>query len=43
MNSSQKWINCEADFANIDDFLLKNWIELNRLKIDSTSTLPNDF
>ena len=27
MNSSQKWINCEADFANIDGFLLKNWME----------------
>ncbi|MEO2059181.1 MAG: DUF2851 family protein [Mesonia sp.] len=27
MSASQKWINCEADFANIDDFLLKNWME----------------
>ena len=27
MNASQKWINCEADFAKIDDFLLKSWME----------------
>lgn len=22
-----KWINCESDFANIDDFILNNWLE----------------
>ena len=22
-----KWINCENDFASIDDFVLKNWLE----------------
>ncbi|RZW41012.1 MAG: DUF2851 family protein, partial [Flavobacteriaceae bacterium] len=23
----QKWINCENDFAGVDDFLLRNWME----------------
>ena len=22
-----KWINCENDFANVDDFVLENWLE----------------
>lgn len=25
--SSHKWINCESDFANIDEFLMNNWLE----------------
>lgn len=27
MNSPQKWINCENDFGDVDDFLLQNWLE----------------
>lgn len=26
-SNSQKWINCEADFAGIDEFILNNWLE----------------
>ena len=26
-SNSSKWINCENDFPDIDDFLLKNWLE----------------
>ncbi len=26
-NKSQKWINCENEFATIDDFVLENWME----------------
>lgn len=26
-NKTQKWINCESDFAQVDDFLLNNWLE----------------
>lgn len=25
--SSNRWINCENDFAEVDDFLLDNWLE----------------
>jgi len=27
MNNSQNWINCETDFANVDDFIIQNWLE----------------
>ncbi len=27
MNNSQDWINCETDFANVDDFIIQNWLE----------------
>ena len=27
INNSQKWINCENDFADVDEFLLQNWLE----------------
>lgn len=41
---SKSWINCEADFSDIDDFLLNNWLErlfIERLerKSDDISTL----
>ncbi len=26
-SKTQKWINCENDFAQVDDFLLNNWLE----------------
>jgi len=26
-NKTQKWINCESDFNQVDDFLLNNWLE----------------
>jgi hypothetical protein len=26
-SKQNKWINCEHDFAEVDDFLLKNWLE----------------
>ncbi|GAB1858127.1 DUF2851 family protein [Flavobacteriaceae bacterium MHTCC 0001] len=26
-NSHQNWINCENDFAEIDDFVISNWLE----------------
>ncbi|PNW27375.1 DUF2851 family protein [Formosa algae] len=26
-SKSQKWINCEQDFASVDDFVLQNWLE----------------
>ncbi len=26
-SKSHKWINCENDFARVDEFLLKNWLE----------------
>lgn len=25
--SSHKWINCELDFAEVDDFVISNWLE----------------
>lgn len=25
--SSQRWINCENDFKDVDDFLVENWLE----------------
>lgn len=25
--NKNKWINCEHDFANVDDFVLNNWLE----------------
>lgn len=25
--SPHKWINCESDFAEVDDFLMNNWLE----------------
>ncbi|WP_299395871.1 DUF2851 family protein [uncultured Gelidibacter sp.] len=34
-----KWINCESDFADVDDFLLQNWLErlyIERLERKST-------
>ncbi|MCB0462962.1 MAG: DUF2851 family protein [Flavobacteriaceae bacterium] len=27
MNNSHNWINCETDFANVDDFIAQNWLE----------------
>ncbi|WP_299780136.1 DUF2851 family protein [uncultured Formosa sp.] len=26
-SKTQKWINCEQDFATVDDFVLQNWLE----------------
>jgi len=26
-SKKQKWINCENDFAEVDDFVIKNWLE----------------
>lgn len=26
-NKSEKWINCETDFCNSDDFIINNWLE----------------
>jgi len=26
-SKSQKWINCEHDFASVDDFIASNWLE----------------
>ena len=26
-SKSQKWINCENDFATVDDFVIQNWLE----------------
>ena len=26
-SKSQKWINCENDFANVDAFVIQNWLE----------------
>tara|TARA_R110002049_G_scaffold116110_1_gene268448 strand:- start:7656 stop:8927 length:1272 start_codon:yes stop_codon:yes gene_type:complete len=26
-SKSQKWINCEADFTEVDDFKIQNWLE----------------
>ena len=26
-SNSQKWINCENDFATVDDFIVQNWLE----------------
>jgi len=26
-SKSQKWINCENDFATVDDFIIQNWLE----------------
>ncbi len=26
-SKEQKWINCEGEFATIDDFILENWLE----------------
>jgi hypothetical protein len=37
---SQSWINCETDFASVDDFLLYNWLErlyVERLERKSNS------
>ena len=27
MSSQNKWINCEADFSEVDDFVIENWFE----------------
>jgi len=27
LSNHHKWINCENDFANVDDFILSNWLE----------------
>lgn len=26
-STTKKWINCEEDFAGVDDFILQNWLE----------------
>jgi hypothetical protein len=26
-SKTQKWINCENDFASVDDFIVQNWLE----------------
>ena len=26
-NNSKKWINCESDFGEVDDFIIQNWLE----------------
>ena len=26
-SKSQKWINCENDFSNVDNFVIQNWLE----------------
>ncbi len=46
-SKSQKWINCENDFYQVDDFILKNWLErlyLERLerKTESINQLLAD-
>ena len=38
LNNSGNWINCENDFANVDDFVIQNWLErlyLERLEAKS--------
>lgn len=27
MSSQNKWINCESDFAEVDNFVIENWLE----------------
>jgi hypothetical protein len=27
VNNAQKWINCEIDFARVNDFIIQNWLE----------------
>ncbi|RED48282.1 DUF2851 family protein [Seonamhaeicola aphaedonensis] len=36
-----KWINCESDFANIDDFILYNWLE--RMYFERLERKANDI
>ncbi|WP_159021411.1 DUF2851 family protein [Formosa sp. L2A11] len=51
-SKAQKWINCESDFASVDDFVLQNWLErlfFERLERKSSqiemllSTSKNDW
>lgn len=37
--SPHKWINCESDFAEVDDFLMTNWLE--RLYIERLERKSN--
>ena len=38
---SKSWINCDGNFAEVDDFLLSNWIE--RLYIERLQRKSNDI
>lgn len=44
-SKSQKWINCEHDFASVDNFIIENWLErlyferLERKAVDIESLL----
>ncbi len=40
-NKQQKWINCENDFASVDEFLLSNWLE--RLYFERLERKSNDI
>ena len=43
-SKTQKWINCENDFAEIDDFVLDNWLErLYFERLESKSEEIQDF
>jgi len=37
----KKWINCEADFADVDDFIIGNWLE--RLYFERLERKSNDI
>jgi len=40
-SKSQKWINCENDFSNVDDFIIQNWLE--RLYFERLERKANDI
>lgn len=43
-NAGGRWINCENDFADIDDFLLESWLErLFVERLEKKTSLVNHF
>jgi len=40
-SKKQRWINCENDFASVDDFVLQNWLE--RLYFERLERKANDI
>ncbi|CDF80213.1 conserved hypothetical protein (DUF2851) [Formosa agariphila KMM 3901] len=40
-SKTQRWINCEQDFATVDDFILQNWLE--RLFFERLERKANDM
>ena len=39
---SKSWINCEMDFASVDDFLLNHWLDRLYICLLYTSPSPRD-